>query len=875
MPVTKISAIQALLSRDPTPLSRLYRPEIETQVLVGSHGGERIDSSYQGPGRGYSYTDNDGNTWKSFRIPYRAYDEPEFNLDSEIHFDLSRYADGIGLTGWDWQARQSLWVGFDFDSLVGHSAGLSQEDLEVVREKAQSIPWVEVRRSTSGRGFHFYVYFENPVPTANHTEHAALARTVLGQMNALAGFDFSGSVDCFGVVLWIWHRIRAERAFSLVKEATERFVRLPADWKAHVPVIERRRSRARRNDVAKNVRHVDLDETHQRLITWLDAHDWGWEWDQDGRYLRTHTAALEAAHADLEFAGRFETVAEGKDKYDINCFAFPNAAGSWRVYRYGHGTQETRFWTTTKDGAWTWCHYNRPPSFNDVVSWHPGTRVKSGAVHFETAEQLLEVMKDFGLDLDLPDFARHRESKIQNVGIGQAQVAIKAFPHDREANFRIPGLVRNRGWYEAVHDIPDHEETVDDGTARIRSVMVEGSHQGYYYRTGGEEWVRMSRTAILDIFASEGTKRNIGEAMIGKETAEPWELVSLPFEPEYPGGRAWNRGAARFATVPEMGQTPHWDSIFAHCGRGLDAAVRDSAWCRGAEIRTGADYLRLWCASMFQRPRRALPYLFFYGPENVGKSILHEALGMFFLDHHGYVMAESALQTDFNGELEGAVLCVVEEIDLSAHRKALNLIKSWVASPRLKIHAKGRQPYTAINTTHWIQTANSRTYCPVFDGDTRITVIPVRHTPQNPLAKEELFQRLRDELPAALYSLLDMRLPGPCGRLGVPVLETNEKLSIQEVNRDPLSEYCDTQLVTMPGNVLDFEDFRQDFLSWLEPNERLMWNIRRLKQSLPDGIIGGVYGPNKRFGLANLCMLDEREKIEPREPVRKVGKELR
>ena len=56
------------------------------------------------------------------------------------------------------------------------------------------IPWVTVRKSTGGNGIHLYVFLPD-VPTANHTEHAALARAVLGQMSALVGFDFKAKVD--------------------------------------------------------------------------------------------------------------------------------------------------------------------------------------------------------------------------------------------------------------------------------------------------------------------------------------------------------------------------------------------------------------------------------------------------------------------------------------------------------------------------------------------------------------------------------------------------------------------------------------------------------------------------------------------------------
>ena len=66
---------------------------------------------------------------------------------------------------------------------------------------------MEVRRSTGGNGIHLYVYFDEAgVPTANHTEHAALGRCILGMMSGQINFDFASQIDCCGGVMWVWHR---------------------------------------------------------------------------------------------------------------------------------------------------------------------------------------------------------------------------------------------------------------------------------------------------------------------------------------------------------------------------------------------------------------------------------------------------------------------------------------------------------------------------------------------------------------------------------------------------------------------------------------------------------------------------------------------
>ncbi len=58
------------------------------------------------------------------------------------------------MTGWDWKARRSRHFGYDFDALTAHAKGIgvSDEDLERNKKEACALAWVEVRRSTGGKG---------------------------------------------------------------------------------------------------------------------------------------------------------------------------------------------------------------------------------------------------------------------------------------------------------------------------------------------------------------------------------------------------------------------------------------------------------------------------------------------------------------------------------------------------------------------------------------------------------------------------------------------------------------------------------------------------------------------------------------------------
>ena len=192
---------------------------------------------------------NGSDTWHAVRIPRNAATDPTWE-DYRIGYPFDTYAEGIGMTGWDWRARRSAWFGYDFDALTAHAQGVGIEDeqLEKVKQAACALPYVEVRRSTGGKGIHLYVYLDDAgVPTANHTEHAALARCILGMMSAEVGFDFASAIDACGHVIWVWHRkMSAENhGLEIIKPATKRLSEadLPANWRDHIEVVKGRSDR--------------------------------------------------------------------------------------------------------------------------------------------------------------------------------------------------------------------------------------------------------------------------------------------------------------------------------------------------------------------------------------------------------------------------------------------------------------------------------------------------------------------------------------------------------------------------------------------------------------------------------------------------------
>jgi hypothetical protein len=319
---TRTQAIKTYLEAKTWPdLAAMYNHDMEVQVNVAQEGGERTEGEYRGK-QWLAWTDGI-NVWKSFRIPYKANTEPEY-VDRPMSFDLGKYVEGIGMTGWDWKNRVSRWFAYDFDALTGHSdrhaKKLTDTELGDIREVVKQVPWVSLRTSTSGKGLHLYVSLINPAPSANHHEHAAIARAILSMLTAATTFDFNRKVDICGGNMWVWHRKMydrdsGERVGLKVIKTGEPLQTVPPNWKDHLNVVRGRSMKTRPsfvqgtlpsgeatikedlfNELTGQRSKVELDSEHKALLDYLQksgAFHW---WDADHWMLVTHTYHLKQAH---------------------------------------------------------------------------------------------------------------------------------------------------------------------------------------------------------------------------------------------------------------------------------------------------------------------------------------------------------------------------------------------------------------------------------------------------------------------------------------------------------------------------------------------------------------------------------------------------
>jgi hypothetical protein len=850
----------------------------ETQVNVAAGNGEPVE------GKRTTYSDGI-NEWWNIRLPKNANSDPSWN-DYELKFPFEMHAEGIGCTGWDWAAQRSRWVAFDFDSLTTHAkgVGVTDEELERVKLAAEALPYVETRLSTSGSGIHLYVYFDaQGVPTANHTEHAALARCVLGMMSSDTGFDFASQIDCCGGVMWIWHRkMTAENhGLSLVKPATKELsvADLPTNWRDHIEVVTKKRSKVRVNAVeddkldsferlASSRKIIPLDESHKLQIESLMRTNFTTLWIADHHLLQTHTCALarltEEQAGELGLVGIFKTISQGNNPGSPNCFLFPLPNGAWKVYRFSQGINEADTWSQDGEG-WTTCYFNRTPDLAAASKAHGGLEDpdKEGQYVFNEAALAIKAAEALGEKIELMDEMMDREARLKTSKSGRLAVEIEKQKDDNPK--KMPGWIDKKDKWVRIFEVKTESKKSDElGFSEhdhlMRELVAASKESAGWVLFKDGEWIREPPGNIKMLLQSKGLGKPEAEAMMGEAIGKSWTLVNLPFKEEYPGGRQWNMDAAQLKYEPailgddEEPTHPHWDKVLNHIGQDLNAGLRDSPWAQKADIKTGAQYLLAWVACMIKYPFSPLPYLFLYGPENSGKSIFHEAIAL--LMTKGCVPADRALTStgDFNGELASCILAIVEEKDISKAKGALNKIKEWVTARMLSIRKMRCDSYSQPNTTHWVQCANRRENCPVFPGDTRITVIHVPDLlPDQEIPKEKLIEKLTEEAAHFMYSLMNMELPEPSGRLRLPIVMTDSKARSEEENRNSLEEFVADCCYEAPGVLTPFKDFFDKFYESLTVNEKGDWSKQRVIKGIPSRFPTGTHSNNKKC-IANLSL---------------------
>ncbi len=853
-----------------------YGTDMETQVNVAAGEGEPV------AGKRATWTDG-VNEWWNLRIPKGSYDEPSFK-PYKLSWPLEWHAEGIGSTGWDWKNRCSRWLGFDFDALTGHArgVGIDDEELAEVQRAASALPYVEVRKSTGGKGIHLYVYVDE-IPTDNHTEHAALARCILGMMSSETGYDFASQIDCCGGVMWIWHRkLTTENLGLALKKPSEKILGiddLPSNWMDNIEVVKGKRTKVRVagikdadmdpfDKLASARRITSLDTKHSDIIDELARSGYSTVWVSDHHLLQTHTCALqklmddEDTRKELELKGFYSTTSEGSDRASPNCFMFPVPNGAFRVYRFSPGVSESSTWA--QDGeSWTTCYFNHEPDLKTAARALNGAELADNkGFQFEHAKDAIEVAKALGSVIEIEEKFHLREAIVKPNKDGRLVVRIEKTKDESRPE---GGWAKIRGgfWekvFEVKTDPIEDTQGVDEFDDRLRTLVTpQCESAGWYVKASNDKWHRRPPGECKNWLQNQGLGKPEAEDVLGGCVNKPWELVSLPFKAEYPGGRQWNFNAPQFKYKPqklganEVAEHPHWDKIFQHCFCDLDSDIKNLHWAQELNIRNGYQYGLAWVACCFRDPFEPLPFLFFFGNQDCGKSIFHEALSL--LVTGGVVRADRALvnNNNFNGELAGGVLAVIEEKDISGSTTAYNRIKDWVTSKTLSIRKMRTDAYEQPNTLHFVMFSNSQSACPVVSDDTRIMVIEVPDLlSEQDIPKEVFLKLLEDEAPAFMHTLMNLELPQAQGRLHLPVVDTYKRQRSKDMSQDSLQVFTKEVAHYAPGEKILYAEFYEKFITWMDTSERFEWSKAKVSRALPSDTPGGASGGKNQRYIGNL-----------------------
>ncbi|KKL09659.1 hypothetical protein LCGC14_2563650, partial [marine sediment metagenome] len=476
-----------------------------------------------------------------------------------------------------------------------------------------------------------YVYLDPPVKTTNHNEHAALARAILGQLAAQTRFDFINKVDICGGNMWVWHRkMKGTDGLKITKQGRP-LTNVPKNWRDHVKVITGRRCKNLPQEIEESSKeHTNLDRMfeeltgqyikepldpdHKKLIDFLREGGCMWWWDQDNNMLVTHTFHLKEAHDVLNLKGIFTTAATGTERgHDHNCFLYPLRKGSWVIRRFTPGVKETNSWDQD-GGGWTRCFYNLDPDLSTAGRSNEGIEHPSGGYVFREAENAQKAALQLGVDLALPNFALSRTAKMKEHKDGRLIVEINRESTDNPEKL-LGWLEDGKSWKRifgvAISSPVDSTQKSFDDVVR-HLVSEQHKDAGWVIKADGR-WIEEPLAHIkLGLRALNVTSKDIS-IVLGDNIFKRWTLVSKPFQSEYPGDRQWNRDACQLMfniSKRDDLHYPTWSKILNHVGDSLTPDLVKNNWAVTNGIVTGADYLKCWIASIFQKPDEPLPYLY-------------------------------------------------------------------------------------------------------------------------------------------------------------------------------------------------------------------------------------------------------------------------
>jgi hypothetical protein len=819
--------------------------DLESQFLVHP-GNEEVEGSAN------TWTDG-SETWCQHRWPSNAGTAPSY-VDRPLTFSPMAHLTRVGSTWWDFKNRRSVAVALDIDLEGEHAEStttVTPAKLAELTKRLAKLDYLTLVRSSGGGGVHIYCFFDedNQPHSENHNEHTQVAHALVAKISEDLNYDLTQHMDAVGVVFWLWScdSPAGHPGYELIKEQTKflkaeeigRFMGLNMagpNQKIKVKGFNESGDQVTNTEEGGGYKTYDLEPAHSEILKELEDMGYSYIWTGEYNMAHTHTCALKALFEKRKAEGRplkgfFETISKGTDKTKPNCYMTPRPDGVFQIKRFGTRTAEHALWNTREDD--TWCYLNQDTQVLPVLkrfgAGYDGIKLTI------TAQDLETVMNAFGETLGESHKAIGTSITVIKRADGTFGAQIESDGHFDGWQRRGKKLIRT---LPLIHKKAEFNKTLLEEADDVVRFVVTPEHDPYGWAVkSGDNWI---------MFKSFDPVGCVLQNMFGKDaaplkaemTTKPWVLHHEPFGKEYPGDRKWNKHAPQLAIEPAKvaGPHQHWDMVMDHLGKTLDETVTRTNWCSQWGIHTGADYLRYWTSALIQDPMEPLPYLFFYGPQDSGKSIFHEA---------GY-----------NFEVANAILGYVEEKDLSAVADtAYTRIKEWIMAKTMLIHQKGHTPYQQPNTLHMCHMANKPTACPMEDGDTRITAILVQVL-QRIIPKKALARKLVEEAPFFLRTILTIDLPESHTRLRVPMLASEHKRDLEEMHQTPFESFTNEVLIPCEGQSVKFSDFYAKYKEFCaarsEEPAKKSHVIQLIRNRADKWVLG--YGTGKQNRIANMTM---------------------
>ena len=382
--------------------------------------------------------------------------------------------------------------------------------------------------------------------------------------------------------MWMWHRkMTAENhGLEIIKPATKVLTAadLPANWRDHIEVVTRKRSKVRINEVADD--ELDPFEalaSSQKIIPLDDCHKAQIEALQRSITRPSGSPTTTCCKPTpgpqrvdrrrgqgTETGRRLRDQFPGRNPGNPNCFLFPLPNGAWRVYRFSPGVSEAETWSQDGKG-WTTCYFNRRPDLAIAAKVHGGIEdPDKGGYVFKTPDDAIKAAKVLGQpDMTIDPMFEGRKTTLKPHKDGRLIVEIEREKGDAEQTEPKGWLAKKTKWVRVFETVDHHKQDDETEATRVRQRApcpqdAPPAFLGWAKDKSGQ-WVGNPAANVKMLLQNLGNPKDKAECIMGGAVDQNWELVSLPFREEYPGGRQWNLDAAQFRYPPaalEPDETP-------------------------------------------------------------------------------------------------------------------------------------------------------------------------------------------------------------------------------------------------------------------------------------------------------------------------------